>query len=86
MDALYPHRELVCAVKGSLPVDLENYLTEQPAEDIHVLLKTETNAEILAQCAPFVQDYPIPETGAVYYLCENGACKAPVKSFSELEL
>ncbi len=86
MDALYPHRELVCAVKDSLPNALENYLAEHPAEDIQVLLKTEANAELLARCAPFTQDYPIPETGVMYYLCENGACKAPVKSFLELGL
>ena len=86
MDALYPHRELVCTVKGGLPNELENYLAENLAEDIQVLLKTEGNSALLAQCAPFTQDYPIPETGALYYLCENGACKAPVKSFSELGL
>ena len=86
MDALYPHRELVCTVKGGLPNELENYLAENPAEDIQVLLKTEGNSALLAQCAPFTQDYPIPETGALYYLCENGTCKAPFKSFSELGL
>lgn len=86
MDALYPHRELVCAVKDGIPDELLQYPKENPADDIQVLLKTESNAEALAQCAPFTQDYPIPETGAVYYLCENGACKAPVKSFSELGL
>ena len=86
MDILYPHRELVCAVKDVLPDALVKYLAEHPAADIEVLLKTEDNAERLAQCAPFTQDYPIPETGVVYYLCENGACKAPVKSFSELGL
>lgn len=86
MDALYPHRELVCAVKGGVSDSLGKYLAEHPAEDVHVLLKMESNAEILAQCAPFTQDYPIPGTGAMYYLCENGACKAPVKSFSELGL
>lgn len=86
MDALYPHRELVCAVKDGLPDELKNYLTENQAENIQILLKTESNAETLAQCAPFTQDYPIPETGEVYYLCENGACKAPVNSFSELGL
>lgn len=85
-DALYPHRELVCAAKGGLPDELEKYLAEHPAEDIQVLLKTEANTEILTQCAPFIQDYPIPETGAMYYLCENGSCKAPVKSLSELGL
>ncbi len=86
MDALYPHRELVCTVKDGLPDELLQYLKENPAEDIQVLLKTESNAEALAQCAPFTQDYPIPKTGAMYYLCENGACKAPVKSFLELSL
>lgn len=86
MDALYPHRELVCAVKEGLPAELENYLTEHPAEDVEVLVKTKANAEQLARCASFTQDYPIPKTGAMYYLCENGACKAPVQSFSELGL
>lgn len=86
MDALYPHRELVCAVKNGLPDELLQYLKEHLADDIQVLLKTENNAKILAQCAPFTNDYPIPETGSVYYLCENGACHAPVKSFSELGL
>ena len=86
MDALYPHRELVCAAQDGLPDELLQYLKENSADDIQVLLKAEFNAEALAQCAPFTQDYPIPETGAAYYLCENGACKAPVKSFSELGL
>ena len=86
MDALYPHRELVCAGKDGLPDELLRYLKENPAEDIQVLLKTEANAEMLAQCAPFTQDYPVPQNGAMYYLCESGACKAPVKSFSELGL
>lgn len=86
MDALYPHRELVCVVKDGLPHALEKFLAEHPADNIQVLLKTEHNAQILAQCAPFTKDYPISETGEVYYLCENGACRAPVKSFSELGL
>ena len=86
IDALYPHRELVCAVKDAPPDELLQYLKENPADDIQVLLKTGYNAKILTQCAPFTKDYPIPEKRAVYYLCENGACKAPVKSFSELGL
>ena len=86
MDAVYPHRELVCAAKEDLPAELANYLAEHPAEDIQVLVKTEANAALLAQCAPFTEDYPIPETGAMYYLCENGVCKAPVKSLSGLGL
>lgn len=86
MDALYPHREMVCTVSDGLPDELVNYLSEHPADDIEVLLKTENNAEALAKCAPFTRDYPIPETGELYYLCEKGACRAPVRSFSELDL
>ena len=86
MEALYPHRELICTVKDGLPEELERYLAEEPADAVQILLKTENSAAVLRQCAPFTQSYPIPETGAVYYLCENGACKRPVRSFSKLGL
>ncbi|MGM9602133.1 MAG: thioredoxin domain-containing protein, partial [Faecousia sp.] len=86
MGALYPHRELVCATSDGLPGELTAYYREHPADDLHVLLKTKENAETLAECAPFTKDYPIPEQGTIYYLCENGACKAPVPDFLQLNL
>ena len=86
MDALYPHKELVCAVKRGVPAELLAYLKEKPADDLQILLKTEENAEALTRCAPFTGDYPIPEQGAMYYLCENGTCKTPVSDFSQLDL
>ena len=86
MDAINPHRELVCAVKEGLPDELRSYLAQHPTDDLEILLKTEGNVEKLSRCAPFTRDYPIPETGAVFYLCESGSCKAPVKSFAELGL
>lgn len=86
MDALYPHRELVCATSDDLPDELTAYLREHLADDLHVLLKTKENAETLAECAPFTKDYPIPEQGTMYYLCENGACKAPVPEFFQLNI
>ena len=86
MDALYPHRELVCATRDGMPSELAEYLKKHPADDLHVLLKNMKNAEALAECAPFTQDYPIPEQGAIYYLCENGACKAPVSEFWMLKM
>ena len=85
-DVLYPRRELVCAASDGLPGELAEYLKEHPADDLHVLLKTKENAETLAECTPFTKDYPIPEQGPMYYLCENGACKAPVPDFSQLDL
>ena len=86
MGALYPHRELVRATSDGLPDELKNYLKSHPADDLQVLLKTKENAETLAECAPFTKDYPIPEQGSMYYLCENGACKAPVPELSQLNL
>ena len=85
-DALYPHRELVCAASNGIPGELTEYLKEHPADDLHVLLKTRENGEATAECAPFTKDYPIPEQGTMYYLCESGACKAPVQDFSRLNL
>ena len=86
MDALYPHKELVCAATSGIPEELLAHLREKTADNLHILLKTKENAEALTQCAPFTADYPIPEQGAMYYLCENGACKAPVSDFSKLDL
>ena len=86
MGALYPHRELVCATSDGLPGEFTAYFREHPADDLHVLLKTKENAETLAECAPFTKDYPIPEQGSMYYLCEGGACKAPLSEFSKLKI
>lgn len=86
MDALHPHRELICCAKDGLPLQLEKYLSEHPADGLEVLLKTECNEATLSQCAPFTKDYPIPKTDVLYYLCENGICKVPVASFDALKL
>lgn len=86
MNVLYPHLELVCTTSDDLPDELKNYLRSHPADDLQVLLKTKENADALSKCAPFIKDYPIPEQGSMYYLCENGACKAPVSDFSHLNL
>ncbi len=86
MDALYPHRELVCATSEGVPEELKAYLKEYPADNLQILLKTVENSDQLAKFAPFTADYPVPEQGAMYYLCEDGACKAPVSEFSQLKL
>ena len=84
--ALSPHRELVCASREGLPRELEGYLQTKGGEDLSVLVKTAENEAQLARCAPFTASYPVPEQGAVYYLCENGACQAPTRDFDRLPL
>ena len=86
MDALYPHRELVCACGSGVPRELQEYLREHPADDLQVLVKTPENAAVLAECAPFTKDYPLPEQGTMYYLCEDGMCKAPVADMNMLKI
>ena len=70
----------------AIPEELDSFLRAHPAESLHVLVKTAENAEVLAACAPFTAAYPIPESGAAWYLCENGACRAPVSDFHKLPL
>jgi uncharacterized protein YyaL (SSP411 family) len=86
MEALYPHRELVCCTAGRVPEELMVYLKDHPADNLQILLKTPDNADKIAEHAPFTADYPIPEQGTMYYLCEDGACKAPVSDFAKLKL
>ena len=81
---LSPHKELVCAVKDSLPGELTEYLKKTLVYGLNVLIKTEDNKEELAECAPYTAAYPVPESGAMYYLCKNGACMAPVRRLDEL--
>lgn len=81
--ALGPHRLLVCCAKER-PPELQSL--QQPDKELLVLFKSPENAEELARCAPFTADYPIPEHGARWYLCENGRCLAPAEDFRELPL
>ena len=55
-------------------------------ENLQILLKTGGNSDRLEQCATFTMDYPDPKHGAMYYLHEGGACKAPVSDFAKLKL
>lgn len=53
---------------------------------LNILYKSAANAPLLAKCAPFTADYPIPACGTVWYLCENGVCRKPASCFEELEI
>lgn len=85
-DVLHPHRELLCAAQDGVPEELQRYLAENPAYGLSILVKTPESAELLAELAPFTREIPIPVRGAVYYLCENGSCRAPLENFDLLGL
>ena len=77
---LMPGRELVC-VSECVPTELTEYLKANAAYELSVLYKSTQNSPLLAECAPFTEAYPVPEKGACWYLCENGACHAPQSEF-----
>ncbi len=86
-DAVYPHRELVCTVSGGMSEKLRRQIDDLPIYGIEILVKTKENADDLAKCVPFTAEYPLPQEGVMYYLCENGVCQTPVRelSFEEKE-
>lgn len=49
-----------------------------------VLAKTPENGRALDGLSLRASAYPIPEKGQRFYLCRDGACKAPVESLEEL--
>lgn len=49
-----------------------------------MLVKTQKAAKTLKEIAPFTEAYPVPESGARYYLCHNGSCDRPVDSVSKV--
>lgn len=84
LEELWPSAELVAAA-WEVPEELRAFLRETPHPGLTVLVKTPENADALAVVAPFTKDYPIPERGARYYLCQSGACAQPVDKISKLE-
>ena len=84
LEELWPSAELVAAAQET-PEELQTFLRETPHPGLTALVKTPENAGALAAAAPFTKDYPIPERGARYYLCRDGACTQPVDRISELE-
>jgi Highly conserved protein containing a thioredoxin domain len=81
-EAVCPHRELVCAVNGEVSEEMRRQLERLPRYGIELLVKTKENADALTECAPFTSEYPLPKEGVLYYLCEDGACQAPVRELN----
>lgn len=96
IQVLYSHKELICVLPNEnkiqrdqlihIPEGLKQYRKEIESERVHIVIKTSKNAELLAEIAPYTANYPLSQNGPVYYLCENGACKAPVTKWEDLNL
>ena len=74
---------VITASEKTLSSDVQTLLRSH-TQPLNVLAKTPSTAETLTRCAPFLQDYPLPEHGEVFYLCHHGACTAPIHTVSAL--
>lgn len=83
LEELWPTAELICTT-NHIPDELTDFLRQELHPSLTVLVKTPDNQTELTQLAPFTQSYPIPNEGAQYYLCRNGACTRPTTSIQEL--
>lgn len=83
LEELWPTAELVCTAQA-VPEELRALLGERSRPGLTVLVKTPEWGADLTELAPFTAGYPVPETGARYYLCRGGACSQPVESVAAL--
>lgn len=86
LEALHPAGELtVVSREQEPPAGLLPLLTRYARSGLLVLHKTPLTEAALRAAAPFTADYPLPDTGADYYLCRNRACSAPLHGLDALE-
>jgi len=84
--ALYPTREVVITARdGEIQKDVLRRLSRLYLPDVAVIFRTPENAKTLERLAPFTAAYPIPETGAMVYICQNNTCAPPFADLDELE-
>lgn len=87
MQAVYPSRELVCAVPEEAERErLALELGALPHPQTAVLVKSPADQDALAMIAPFTKDYPIPRDGrSRFYFCQNRRCEAPRTDFETIK-
>ncbi|WP_283608226.1 thioredoxin domain-containing protein [Faecalispora anaeroviscerum] len=83
---LYPSQELICtAQKEEAFGEVRDFLYRHSVPNLTVLLKCAENERELAVVAPFSAEYPLPQEGVQYYLCQNGVCAAPVQELDAIK-
>lgn len=86
-EVLYASKELVCvSAETKLPKELREFIMKNPMSNFSFIFKNQENAEKLEKILPYTKNYPIPDTGTLYYLCHNGMCSAPEQEFEKLGL
>ena len=82
---LYHSAELICvSSKPEMPDEAMEFLRMYTGTNLTVLFKSAKNQVQLSKIAPFTADYPIPQKGTRYYLCQNNTCSAPSENIAEL--
>lgn len=84
LEELWPTAELVCA-SAAPPEELREFLRGASRPGLTVLVKTPETAGRLAVLAPFTAGFPVPASGARYFLCRDRTCARPVDSINGLE-
>lgn len=49
-----------------------------------MVVKTEENAREMERLIPYTKDYPVPDTGELFYLCVGHECMQPVPQLEQL--
>ncbi len=85
MEAVYPSREVVCALKNEEDARaVAQAIGKRFIPNLSVLIKTANGAEEQAEASPFIENYPLPDGRFAFYVCQNRSCGAPVRSLEEM--
>jgi len=80
MISLTPHTEIVCIIKNEVEKEeLLQLLRKSYLPDASVVLIEENTYETLQMAAPFTADYKLVVEEAEIYICEDFACRPPLK-------
>lgn len=84
---LVPPPDLICvSAEKAVSDKIISFLRKKGVGRNNVILKTTENSDFLTDLAPFMAQYPVPEKSTLYYLCKNGACRAPTDNINKLEI
>lgn len=85
MKYLYRKRELICIINDTdIIKTLPGHFRDYDLKNMAVIVKTPLNVLQLEKIAPFTKNYPFPDAGNAYYLCENHSCSTPVYAIEDI--